>query len=204
MVSTTVTRQVNSLKAEFAKDNIIVKDYSLAKAKEEELLKALGKKAWEDKKAKGIAILTQIGEMSVNISADLMISDVCPIDRLVQRAGRLCRFDKNKVGELHIVVPEKNGEIYPAPYGIYKRPKWTAHREFQETIDIIKEGQSYSAGDFVDLINQIYKNIISLETKSKQNANNLKEYFVNNWLISSKELSKEDAEGPRGAYTDFW
>ena len=51
-----------------------------------------GLKAWEKKRARGIAVLTQIGEMSINISAPLMLSDLCPWDRLAQRAGRLARF----------------------------------------------------------------------------------------------------------------
>ena len=41
--------------------------------KEDKLLSALGKDAWEHGRAKGIAILTQIGEMSINISADIMV-----------------------------------------------------------------------------------------------------------------------------------
>ena len=67
--------------------------------KENMLLDNLGRKAWNNGIAKGIAILTQIGEISINISSELMISEVCPIDRLMQRAGRLCRFD-NSVGEI--------------------------------------------------------------------------------------------------------
>ena len=86
------------------------------KEKEEELIKALGKDAWENGTAKGIAILTQIGEMSVNISADIMLSDLCPIDRLVQRAGRLSRFNKI-IGQLYVLIPMKEGSTYPAPYG---------------------------------------------------------------------------------------
>ena len=84
------------------------------KDKEQELINALGKEAWEKNCANGIAILTQIGEMSINISADIMISELCPIDRLTQRAGRLCRFDKKKVGELYLLVPQKNNFVYPA------------------------------------------------------------------------------------------
>ena len=70
--------------------------------KEQILLDALGRKAWESGTAKGIVILTQIGEISINISSEIMISDMCPIDRLMQRAGRLCRFN-NETGQLYIV-----------------------------------------------------------------------------------------------------
>ena len=46
--------------------------------KEAQLLLRLGRSAWDNDRANGVAILTQIGEMSVNISADIMISDLCP------------------------------------------------------------------------------------------------------------------------------
>ena len=65
--------------------------------KEKQLLDILGKNAWNNGKACGIAILTQIGEISINISTDFMISDICPIDRLMQRVGRLCRFDNPQI-----------------------------------------------------------------------------------------------------------
>jgi CRISPR-associated endonuclease/helicase Cas3 len=160
------------------------------KKKEENLLKALGK----DGRGKGIAILTQIGEMSVNISTDLMLSDLCPIDRLVQRAGRLCRFTTDKVGSLHIIVPHKNGTLYPAPYGIYTRPNWIPYRALLETLERIEKDKEYSAGDFVSFINLVYPSETVFDMASKKNADNLKEYFVSNWMIASQEVSKEDAD----------
>jgi CRISPR-associated endonuclease/helicase Cas3 len=158
--------------------------------KEIELLAALGK----DGKRKGIAILTQIGEMSVNISSDVMVSDICPVDRLVQRAGRLCRFDNRKVGKLHIVTPMKNGAIYPAPYGTFKRPDWTPSRALVETESRINVGDSFSAGNFVNLINEVYPDESVFAMKAKANADNLREYFVNNWMITGCELNSKDAE----------
>lgn len=163
--------------------------------KEKELLTALGKGGV----GKGIAILTQIGEMSVNISSDLMLSDVCPIDRLVQRAGRLCRFNASKTGSLHVVIPQKRGGLYPAPYGVYKRPNWEPHRALLETIAKLENGKAYSAGDFVAFINLVYPNETAFDVAANKNANNLKEYFVNNWMISCWEMSREDADS-----TTFW
>jgi CRISPR-associated endonuclease/helicase Cas3 len=109
--------------------------------KEKELIDALGKEAWENKQAKGIAILTQIGEMSINISADLMISELCPIDRLTQRAGRLCRFDKSKIGELYVLIPQKNDLIFPAPYGEYDKRKKHGYRvmHFLKQLKFLKQ-----------------------------------------------------------------
>lgn len=160
--------------------------------KEQALLDALGKEAWSNGNAEGIAILTQIGEMSVNISADIMISDLCPMDRLVQRAGRLCRFDKNKIGELNIAIPKQNEQLYPAPYGSFSIKKgWIANKYLMKTFELLKI-KKYSACDFVTLVNQVYPDFEGFNTKAVRNANLLKEKFVSNWIILPADLSAED------------
>lgn len=161
--------------------------------KEEKLLKMLGHEAWEKKNAAGVAILTQIGEMSININADLMISELCPIDRLTQRTGRLCRFDKSKIGELHVVIPQKDGTIYPAPYGEYdkKNKKWIPSDALIRTGEIIKK-KTYSAHQLVQILNFIYKEKNKVSVDAISNARNLKDYFRYNWLITSKQISNKD------------
>jgi CRISPR-associated endonuclease/helicase Cas3 len=170
------------------------------KDKEQELIDALGKTAWENKSAKGIAILTQIGEMSINISADIMISELCPIDRLTQRAGRLCRFDKTKVGELYVLVPQKNDLVYPAPYGEYDRKikAWIPCDAFVKTSEIL-ETTSYSAEKLVSLLNHVYAVQDSFSPKAINNAKYLKEYFSWNWLINPTQIAATD-----DADTNFW
>lgn len=73
--------------------------------------------------------------MSVNISADLMVSDLCPIDRLTQRCGRLCRFSTDKVGSLYIICPLRNGKLFAAPYykNIEGKKKLRPNEVYDET-----------------------------------------------------------------------
>ena len=170
------------------------------KDKEQELINALGKEAWEKNCANGIAILTQIGEMSINISADIMISELCPIDRLTQRAGRLCRFDKTKVGELFVLVPQKNDLVYPAPYGEYDRKikAWVPCEAFVKTFEIL-ESTLYSAEKLVSLLNHVYAVQDSFSPKAINNAKSLKEYFSWNWLINPKQITATDDTD-----TNFW
>lgn len=170
------------------------------KDKEQELIGALGKEAWEKNCANGIAILTQIGEMSINISADIMISELCPIDRLTQRAGRLCRFDKTKVGELYLLVPQKNDLVYPAPYGEPdpKTKVWIPCEAFVKTAEIL-DTTSYSAERLVSLLNHVYAVQESFSPKALNNAKNLKEYFSFNWLLNSKQITATDDTD-----TNFW
>ncbi|PSR02144.1 MAG: CRISPR-associated helicase Cas3' [Bacteroidetes bacterium SW_11_45_7] len=171
------------------------------KRKEDDLLTRLGPDAWENNTAKGIAILTQIGEMSINISADVMISDICPIDRLTQRVGRLCRFDNQKLGALHILKPLKDRSLYPAPYGNYdrKNKEWIPAKALEESICLI-EKKEYSSKELVDLINKIYSyEKIIPSSYAQENAKRLREHFSYNWLITSKQISKEDDTD-----TNFW
>lgn len=167
--------------------------------KEKLLIKKLGKEAWENGTAKGIAILTQIGELSVNISADFMISELCPIDRLVQRAGRLCRFNRDKIGELHVIIPQKNEKLYPAPYGTFKQKiGWEPIEPLTQTLNLL-EIKDYSPKSFIDLVNHVYPKIKDFSVKSELNSKNLKWLFLYNWVIGSKEIPKEDEND-----TTFW
>lgn len=170
--------------------------------KEKVLIDNLGRKAWENGTANGVAILTQIGEMSINISSDLMISDVCPIDRLVQRAGRLCRFNKDKVGDLRVIIPyqtkKEERNIYPAPYGSLEKRKWKTSPALQKTIDLLKL-KPYSAQDFVDFINIVYEKLEDFSIRAKQNAKELKKQFAYNWIVLPKaNTDSDDIE------TTFW
>lgn len=157
------------------------------------LINALGKKAWDNNNARGIAILTQIGEMSLNISAPFMISDLCPMDRLAQRVGRLSRFEGMAPGDVHIVTPTKDGEVYPAPYGSFdrERKKWVQAEAFSKTEEILKE-KVYSAQDFVDAVNSLYPEQKPFSDKASLNKMALNEHLSRNWLILPKAESEDD------------
>ncbi len=160
------------------------------------LLEALGKKAWKNDEASGITILTQIGEMSLNISAPFMISDLCPMDRLAQRVGRLSRFEGMLPGDVHIITPVKNGGIYPAPYGSFDRvqKKWVPADSFIKTREILEE-RAYSAQDFVDAVNLLYPEQQPFSEKASLNKMALNEHLSRNWLILPKaETDDNDFE----------
>lgn len=163
------------------------------KEKERLLLEMLGAQAWKENRANGIAILTQIGEISVNISADFMISELCPIDRLMQRVGRLSRFGK-QVGKLHVILPMRDEKDYPAPYGSFSRQTgWEANPAFAKTKDLL-ELKAYSAADFITLVNQVYDVQQELPDDAKRNAQKLQDSFIYNWLILPANEMKEDEE----------
>lgn len=163
---------------------------------ENRLTENFGADAWKYGNAKGVAILTQIGELSVNISADMMISDMCPLDRLVQRAGRLSRFS-HKIGKLYLIRPhklDKNGAsvFHPAPYGRYENRTWVMSEALKQSMNLISNGR-YSSRAFVDLLNRLYpKPNLSPDDRVVSNSRELENLLISNWLILPADRLDED------------
>lgn len=67
-----------------------------------------------DTKPPMLAITTQVAEMSLDLSANLLVSDWAPIPSMIQRLGRLNRFDEiaEHLGKAVFIEPESH-----MPYG---------------------------------------------------------------------------------------
>jgi CRISPR-associated endonuclease/helicase Cas3 len=170
------------------------------KAIEDQLITALGEDAWTNNNASGIAILTQIGEMSVNISAPIMLSDACPWDRLAQRAGRLDRFNLEPSGGiLFVVEPQRDGVLYPAPYGELPQggSGWIPAPAFKRTVqelaqDFDEVPMPITPADFVLRVNKLYKEQDEFTARITQNRDRLKNLMKLNWMIVSNQYTDED------------
>jgi len=60
------------------------------KGKEDWVIQHFGKYALKDRKA--LLVATQVVEVGLDISADLLLTEVAPVDALIQRAGRVARW----------------------------------------------------------------------------------------------------------------
>lgn len=66
---------------------------------EDAVLRAFGPASGPADRAGRLLIATQVAEQSLDIDFDLVVTDLAPIDRIVQRAGRLRRHVRDAQGE---------------------------------------------------------------------------------------------------------
>ena len=93
-----------------------------------------------------LAVTTQVAEMSLDLSADLLVTDYAPIPAMIQRLGRLNRFEeKPEVIKMAILIE-------PEMTLPYSKEAWFGVSEW---IDKVAEGNSKSQSDlsraFVDI-----------------------------------------------------
>ncbi|MGV6859123.1 MAG: CRISPR-associated helicase Cas3', partial [bacterium] len=75
---------------------------------EQEMLERFGKSSTSEQRRGRVLIATQVVEQSLDLDFDRMISDLAPIDLLIQRAGRLHRHSRGERGQpvLDLLTPE--------------------------------------------------------------------------------------------------
>jgi CRISPR-associated endonuclease/helicase Cas3 len=122
------------------------------------ILDAVGKQAREkgSRPRRLIVVATQVIEQSLDLDFDVMLTDLAPLDLLVQRAGRLHRHpprERVQSYRLIITAPEIRGEIPEFPRGEYP---YEPHFLFR-TWAILRGCNSLSlTADAPRLIEQVY------------------------------------------------
>lgn len=94
-----------------------VKDRTL---KEQFIVNRYGKNT-KNRPIKSVVISTQVLEASMDIDFDIGFSDIAPIDILIQRMGRVCRFDINGIHRNSFIVFTSNETKYGVSEYIYPK-----------------------------------------------------------------------------------
>jgi CRISPR-associated endonuclease/helicase Cas3 len=130
---------------------------------QEGVLESFGR-ASEGKQRQRILIATQVVEQSIDADWDVMISDLAPVDLLIQRAGRLHRHDHRPpraTPVLHVVGPEPTADAGPKwfeaafPRGAYV---YDHHGQLWLTMKALLDagGLNLLTGDPRELIEYVY------------------------------------------------
>ena len=106
-IRNTVTDAMNSFEIlnsnqNYKKENLILFHARFAMGdrldKEQEVLKFFGKESNQKDRSGKVVIATQVVEQSLDLDFDIMITDLAPIDLIIQRAGRLHRHTRDVLG----------------------------------------------------------------------------------------------------------
>jgi CRISPR-associated endonuclease/helicase Cas3 len=87
--------------------------------KESDCLKRYGKPESEDDPPRqpSLLVATQVIEQSLDVDFDVLLSDLCPVDLLIQRMGRLWRHNRNHRGVservIYLILPKTGKDGLP-------------------------------------------------------------------------------------------
>ncbi len=88
-------RGYEELKSALGRDRVLLFHARMAMQdrldREEEVLRLFGKSSSPATRAGRVLVATQVVEQSLDLDFDLMASDLCPMDQIIQRVGRLFR-----------------------------------------------------------------------------------------------------------------
>jgi CRISPR-associated endonuclease/helicase Cas3 len=80
---------------------------------EKTVLDLFGKESADEARAGQVLVATQVVEQSLDLDFDFMVSDLAPIDRIIQRAGRLHRHERGDRGEARLLILSPEPVIDP-------------------------------------------------------------------------------------------
>lgn len=84
---------------------------------EADVLARFGKESTADQRKGRVLVATQVIEQSLDLDFDIMVTDLCPVDLLIQRAGRLHRHSRGDRGTAKLLV-------YAPPLSNDPEPNW--------------------------------------------------------------------------------
>jgi CRISPR-associated endonuclease/helicase Cas3 len=148
-----------------AKDRTDIEEGVLAAFDKRSLLDPADSK-WKPRPARAILVATQVVEQSLDIDFDEMISELAPIDLLLQRAGRMHRHERGErptgpEARLHVLLPPAGSVKFGKSvkvYSTYTLLKTLLAIQGLDTIQL--------PGDIRRLVETVYAIDLAADTKA--------------------------------------
>jgi CRISPR-associated endonuclease/helicase Cas3 len=129
---------------------------------ETEVLRRFGKQSKPEDRAGRVLVATQVVEQSLDLDFDFLVSDLAPVDLIIQRAGRLHRHVRGDRGKPTLVVlsppvigkPERNWYADLFPRGAYVYP---SHGQLWLTAQLLTDkGRFKMPDDARELVESVF------------------------------------------------
>lgn len=190
--------------------------------KEEQVLNLFGENSPQQDRQGRLMIATQVAEQSLDVDFDVLITDLAPIDRILQRAGRLQRHVRDVRGNRLHEAGAKDQR--PAPCLWVYAPAWTAqpkadwygavfkkaqyvyghHGQLWLTAKALQNGSFTMPSDARGLIESVFSGMEALPDTLAKNAVKSEGQEMSEASLAQLNTLKIDGGYQRGEIGDWW
>ncbi len=190
--------------------------------KEEQVLSFFGEDSKQHDRQGRLMIATQVAEQSLDVDFDVLITDLAPIDRVLQRAGRLQRHVRDAQGN-RLVAPDAKDERSAPCLWVYA-PAWTDqpradrsgallkkaqyvyghHGQLWLTAKVLQNGSFTMPADARNLIETVFSETETLPESLSKNALKAEGQEMSEASLAQLNTLKIDGGYKRGEISDWW
>jgi len=190
--------------------------------KEEQVLSYFGENSKQQDRQGRLMIATQVAEQSLDVDFDVLITDLAPIDRVLQRAGRLQRHVRDAQGNRLVATDTKDER--PAPCLWVYAPAWTEqpkadwysavfkkaqyvyghHGQLWLTAKVLQKGSFTMPADARSLIESVFSEIEILPDSLTKSALKAEGQEMSEASLAQLNTLKIDGGYKRGEISDWW
>lgn len=190
--------------------------------KEAQVLDLFGEDSKQQARQGRLMIATQVAEQSLDVDFDVLITDLAPIDRVLQRAGRLQRHVRDAQGNRLVATDAKDGRSAPCLW-VYA-PAWTEqpkadwysaafkkaqyvyghHGQLWLTAKVLQNGSFTMPADARSLIEAVFSETETLPESLTKNALKAEGQDMSEASLAQLNTLKIDGGYKRGEISDWW
>jgi CRISPR-associated endonuclease/helicase Cas3 len=190
--------------------------------KEAQVLDSFGEDSQQQDRQGRLMIATQVAEQSLDVDFDVLITDLAPIDRILQRAGRLQRHVRDAQGNRLAATDAKDQRSAPCLW-VYA-PAWTEqpkadwysaafkkaqyvyghHGQLWLTGKVLQNGSFTMPADARNLIESVFSETETLPESLTKNALKAEGQEMSEASLAQLNTLKIDGGYKRGEISDWW
>jgi CRISPR-associated endonuclease/helicase Cas3 len=190
--------------------------------KETQVLDSYGENSNQQNRQGRLMIATQVAEQSLDVDFDVLITDLAPIDRVLQRAGRLQRHVRDAQGNRLVATDAKDER--PAPCLWVYAPAWIEqpkadwysavfkkaqyvyghHGQLWLTAKVLQKGSFTMPRDGRSLIESVFSETEILPELLTKSALKAEGQEMSEASLAQLNTLKIDGGYKRGEISDWW